>query len=105
MDNQDYGSATQLLTRAIEVSCVKNRFWKLFHLSHNVIQTFIVLQRCPWSPALRELRSTCHLKLGDTEAAIHDLRSANKLLPDNTGGYYKISQMQYQLGQLSDSLK
>jgi len=34
-----------------------------------------------------------------------DLRSATKLLPDNTEGFYKISSLQYRLGHLSDSLK
>lgn len=78
-ENRDYFSAIQLLTKVIEA--------------------------CPWSPTLRELRSACHLERGDTEAAILDLRSATKLLTDNTEGFFKIAMLQYRLGKLADSLK
>lgn len=65
----------------------------------------MILQVCPWSSELRELRSQSHLAKGDTESAIMDLRSATKLLPDNTDGYYKTSLLLYRLGKLADSLK
>ncbi|XKL60551.1 hypothetical protein PGB90_007608 [Kerria lacca] len=78
-ENKDYLNAIQLLTKIIE--------------------------SCPWSSNLRELRSKSYLEIGDTDSAILDLRSATKLLSDNTDGFYKLSQLQYRLGRLSESLK
>lgn len=66
---------------------------------------FIILQTCPWSSYLRELRSLCHVATGDTMAAILDLRSTTKLQPDNTAGYFKLATLHYQLGQPQESLR
>ncbi|XP_039296137.1 dnaJ homolog subfamily C member 3 [Nilaparvata lugens] len=64
-----------------------------------------IIESCPWSSQLRELRSHCHLSSGNTMAAIWDLKSTTKLQPDNTAGYYKLSMLHYQLGEYQDSLR
>ncbi|XP_075236195.1 dnaJ homolog subfamily C member P58IPK [Lycorma delicatula] len=64
-----------------------------------------VIESCPWSSRHRELRSVCHVALGDTMSAILDLRSTTKLQPDNTAGYFKLAILHYQLGQPQESLR
>lgn len=64
-----------------------------------------IIEACPWSSELRELRSNCHQALHDPVSAILDLRSANKLQSDNTDGYFKLSMLHYQLGQPHESLR
>ncbi|XP_014246466.1 dnaJ homolog subfamily C member 3 [Cimex lectularius] len=79
MNSEDYGTAVDLLSKIIEV--------------------------CPWSSYLRELRSQCYVALNDPLAAILDLRSTTKLIPDNTEGFFKLAILHYQLGQAAESLK
>jgi DnaJ family protein C protein 3 len=63
-----------------------------------------VLEICPWDPALRELRAECYINQGDLFKAVSDLRPTTKLRPDNTAGYYKISLLQYDMGEADESL-
>jgi len=65
----------------------------------------LVLEDCPWSFEMRELRSLAYMKMGDSTSAILDLRSANKLQADNTDGYLKLALLHYQLGQAQESLR
>ncbi|KAK3915928.1 DnaJ-like protein subfamily C member 3 [Frankliniella fusca] len=64
-----------------------------------------ILEICPWSSSLRELRAEAHSALGDNMAAISDIRSTTRLLSDNTAGFYKLSLLHYKLGQAPESLK
>ncbi|XP_014599598.1 PREDICTED: dnaJ homolog subfamily C member 3 [Polistes canadensis] len=64
-----------------------------------------LIETCPWSLELRELRAECHDALGDYMSAISDIRSTTKLLSDNTEGYYKLSAMHYRVGQVEESLR
>lgn len=64
-----------------------------------------VLEICPWSPMLRELRAEAHTALGDHMSAISDIRSTTRLLSDNTAGFFKLSLLYYKLGQVPESLK
>ncbi|XP_033225841.1 dnaJ homolog subfamily C member 3 [Belonocnema kinseyi] len=64
-----------------------------------------IIESCPWSPSLRELRAECHVALGDYMNAISDIRSTTKLLSDNTEGYFKLSSLLYRLGQVDEALK
>ncbi|KAK2578725.1 hypothetical protein KPH14_007801 [Odynerus spinipes] len=64
-----------------------------------------IIEACPWSSELRELRAECYVALGDYMSAISDIRSTTKLLTDNTEGYFKLSSMLYRLGQVEESLK
>lgn len=64
-----------------------------------------LIETCPWSLELRELRAECHDALGDYMSAISDIRSTTKLLSDNTEGYYKLSTMHYRIGQVEESLR
>nr|ATU82884.1 secreted Fis1 TPR C containing protein [Pristhesancus plagipennis] len=64
-----------------------------------------IIEVCPWSSYLRELRSQCYVALNDPVSAILDLRSTTKLQSDNTDGLYKLSLLHYQLGQAQESLR
>ncbi|XP_023705057.1 dnaJ homolog subfamily C member 3 isoform X2 [Cryptotermes secundus] len=64
-----------------------------------------ILEVCPWSSDLRELRADCHVALGDTMSAISDIRSTTKLRSDNTAGFFKLAVLYYQRGEPSESLK
>ncbi|KAJ8891715.1 hypothetical protein PR048_004244 [Dryococelus australis] len=79
MRGRDYISAVELLTKIIEV--------------------------CPWSSELRQLRADCHAALGNIQAAISDIRSTTKLQSDNTIGYFKLATLHYQQGNAEESLK
>lgn len=76
---RDYRGAVELITKIIEV--------------------------CPWSYDLRELRADCHVALGDTVSAISDIRSTTKLRSDNTAGFFRLAVLYYQRGEPSESLK
>lgn len=64
-----------------------------------------IIEACPWSSYLRELRSNCYVALNDPMSAILDLRSTTKLQSDNTDGYFKLAMLHYQLGQPYESLR
>lgn len=70
-----------------------------------ILQFSSDFQICPWSSMLRELRAEAHTALGDSMAAISDIRSTTRLLSDNTAGFYKLSLLYYKLGQAPESLK
>lgn len=77
--NNDYHSAIQLISEAIETS--------------------------PWATELYELRSEMHMESGNVIAAVADIRSSTKLQADNMEGYYKLSTLLYQLGEAAEALK
>jgi len=62
------------------------------------------IERCPWDPELHELRATCYENIGDYLKAVQDIRPTNKLRPDNTAGYYRISTLYYTMGEADESL-
>jgi len=64
-----------------------------------------LIETCPWDPKLRLLRSDCYMNLGDAQRAISDLRFTTKLQADDTEGLYRVASIQYQMGDVSDSLK
>ncbi|KAJ1523681.1 hypothetical protein ONE63_001521 [Megalurothrips usitatus] len=74
-----------------------------FHAAVDLITK--ILEICPWSSTLRELRADAHAALGDHMAAISDIRSTTRLMSDNTAGFYKLSLLHYKLGQAPESLK
>ncbi|CAH0386191.1 unnamed protein product [Bemisia tabaci] len=78
-NKKDYQTSIQYLTSAIEL--------------------------CPWAPRLRDLRASSYLAINDLTYAINDLRSATKLIPDNTDGYYKLSKLFYEIGKVQDALR
>ena len=54
---------------------------------------------------MHELRSQCYLSVGDVQKAINDIATLSKLIPDNTDGYYKLSDLHYSLGDAEAALK
>lgn len=63
-----------------------------------------ILEHVPWDPTLRELRADAYLGLGNVIHAISDIRTLTKLTSDNTAGFYKLSDLHYQLGEATESL-
>lgn len=63
-----------------------------------------IIDNCPWSTQVRELRADSYLKSGDLSKAVNDLKATAKLIPDNTQAYLKISQLLYTIGDADDSL-
>lgn len=74
----DYGTAVSVLTEAIEI--------------------------CSWSPRLRKQRAQCNLEQENYAAAVPDVRSWTKLMPDNTDGFFELTTLLYQLGYVEEAL-
>lgn len=87
-----------------QVIYVKNA---VLHNDHQQVIALVtqLLEISPWSRELREIRADSYIAMGDILAAISDLRSVNRLTQDSTDGYFKISNLLYQLGHASDALK
>ncbi|XP_063809098.1 dnaJ homolog subfamily C member 3 isoform X2 [Pseudophryne corroboree] len=64
----------------------------------------IVLETCIWDAEVRELRAECYINQGEPGKAISDLKAASKLKSDNTGAFYKVSRIYYELGDHEMSL-
>ncbi|EEB14601.1 conserved hypothetical protein [Pediculus humanus corporis] len=64
-----------------------------------------VIEFCPWSAELRELRAERYSAMGNIEGAINDIKTTTKLDADNTAGYYKLALLYYSLGEAEDSLR
>lgn len=64
----------------------------------------IVLETCVWDAEIRELRAECYINQGEPGKAINDLKAASKLKSDNTGAFYKVSLIYYELGDHEMSL-
>lgn len=63
-----------------------------------------LLNDLPWDVKLREMRSQAYEKVGDLAGAISDLRVTTKMIPDNTDGFLRMSQLHYQLAEVDESL-
>ncbi|KAJ8956857.1 hypothetical protein NQ318_014272 [Aromia moschata] len=64
-----------------------------------------VLEVSPWAADLYEFRAELHMLNGDEMSAITDIKSATKLLSDNTDGYFKLAHLLYKTGQATEALK
>jgi len=64
----------------------------------------VLLQLCPWDPELREIRAECYIAQGDLFKAVGDIRPTTKLRNDNTAGYFKLSNLYYEMGDAEESL-
>ena len=53
---------------------------------------------------LKEIRSECFIALGELNKAATHLRATTKLRNDNTAGFYKLSNIYYQMGEAEDAL-
>ncbi|KAK4306351.1 hypothetical protein Pmani_021809 [Petrolisthes manimaculis] len=63
-----------------------------------------IIERCPWDPALRELRVEAYKAVGDMMNAITDLRVITKLTQDNTNGFQQLASLYYQIGDVEQAL-
>lgn len=79
IDNGEYEPAIEHLTAVIEVT--------------------------QWDADARLLRADCYEHTGDLQSAILDIRPTTKLINDNTEGFYRMSILDYRLGNGEDSLK
>lgn len=64
-----------------------------------------LIEACPWSSELREMRADRHSAVGNVEQAIADIRSTTKLESDNTKGFYRLAIFYYSRGETSESLR
>ncbi|XP_041973560.1 dnaJ homolog subfamily C member 3 [Aricia agestis] len=64
-----------------------------------------LLELSPWSAQLRHLRAQCYIATDDLFSAVSDIRSVNRLQQDSTDGYFRLAELLYQLGHVSDALK
>ncbi|XP_055548406.1 dnaJ homolog subfamily C member 3 [Wyeomyia smithii] len=64
-----------------------------------------LLEMCPWSVEIREMRAQAYIRIGDRLAAVTEYRSVNRLSLDSTDGYYKLSKLLYDLGDSAAALK
>jgi DnaJ family protein C protein 3 len=62
-------------------------------------------QSCQWYPDLYEKRAQCYESAGQIQKAIADIRAVTRLVADSTDAYYKISELYYTLGDITESLK
>ncbi|XP_013387909.1 dnaJ homolog subfamily C member 3 [Lingula anatina] len=58
----------------------------------------------PWDADLRELRAESYIAQGNYFKASGDLRTTTKLVSDNTEGYYKLSNLHYDMGEAEEAL-
>ncbi|CAF0716886.1 unnamed protein product [Brachionus calyciflorus] len=58
-----------------------------------------ILESCPWSTEVHQLRSDCYLNIGDVNKAIFDINALAKLIPDNTDAFYRLSELHYSIGE------
>lgn len=66
----------------------------------NAIEEFTkILESCPWSTDVHELRSECYLKIGEVGKAVLDIHALAKLIPDNTDAYHRLSELHYAMGE------
>lgn len=61
-------------------------------------------EHIPWDPELRELRAEAYMGMGNLIHAISDIKSATRLKNDDTAGYFKLSDLYYQLGEAEEAL-
>lgn len=64
-----------------------------------------LMQELPYNPKLRELRAECFEHLGSKQSAIADLTVSTKMNNDDTAGYFKLSRLHYEIGEVEESLK
>lgn len=64
-----------------------------------------LMQELPYNPNLRELRAQCFEHLGSKQSAIADLTVSTKMNNDDTAGYFKLSRLHYEIGEVEESLK
>lgn len=63
-----------------------------------------LLESQPWDASLYIQRARCHQAENRLKTAIHDLKHASKLSSDNTELLHEMSVMEYQVGDVRDSL-
>lgn len=64
-----------------------------------------LIQELPFSSKLRELRADCFENVGNKQNAIADLTVSTKMNNDDTVGYFKLSKLHYDIGEIEESLK
>ena len=73
--------------------------------STSIVLLTQLLEISPWSTEYRESRAKCYIQEGDRLSAVSDYRSVNRLSQDSTEGYFKLSNILYELGHAADALK
>ncbi|KAM8975157.1 dnaJ homolog subfamily C member 3 [Pelodytes ibericus] len=105
-EQEEKEASTQLL-KADEIQRMRTQGVNAFNQGDYVTaEAFLnfVLETCVWDAEIRELRAECYINQGEQGKAISDLKAASKLKNDNTGAFYKVSRIYYQLGDHEMSL-
>lgn len=63
-----------------------------------------LLESQPWDASLYIKRAKCHQSENRLKSAIHDFKHASKLSSDNTDLLYDMSVLEYEVGDIRDSL-
>lgn len=71
---------------------------------HAILLLKNIIERCPWDASLRELRVEAYQAVGDIMNAIADMRVTTKLVQDNTGGFLRLANLYYQIGDVEQGL-
>ncbi|XP_053311339.1 dnaJ homolog subfamily C member 3 [Spea bombifrons] len=104
---QEEKEAGNQLVKSDEIQRMRTQGMNAFKQGdYATAETFLnfVLEICVWDAEIRELRAECYINQGEPGKAISDLKAASKLKNDNTGAFYKVSQIYYQLGDHEMSL-
>ena len=64
-----------------------------------------LIHELPYNSKLRELRAECFENLGSKQNAVADLTVSTKMNNDDTVGYFKLSKLHYEIGEVEESLK
>lgn len=76
------------------------------HDFQNAINHYtIAIENAPLQEELRRKRADCYVAIGDLASAIADISRATKLINDNTGAYFRLSELYYMSGELEQALK
>ncbi|KAM4699821.1 dnaJ homolog subfamily C member 3 [Discoglossus pictus] len=104
---QEEKEANGLLLKSDEIQRMRSQGMAAYeNEDYTSAETFLnfVLETCVWDADIREVRAECYIKQGEPGKAISDLKASSKLKNDNTGAFYKVSQIYYNLGDHEMSL-
>ncbi|CAF0929296.1 unnamed protein product [Didymodactylos carnosus] len=103
-NNDDARKNSETLSTLINDAKQAEKYYKEKKYSEAIDILSRIIEHCPWSIKLRELRADSYLNVNDFAKAVTDLKTTAKLIPDNTAAFLRISELLYQMGEAEDSL-
>lgn len=106
---EPYNEEANELLRRIDPAKERKKLAEYYYANDDFLNAVATLndliETSPWSSELYEFRAELHLAMSDQLSAIADIKTSTKLQNDNTGGYFKLANLLYELGYASDALK